>query len=172
MYKGPGMDLSLSKHNYDGLLEDLRKDTLTLLAIYAAVGSWITILFSALFVPITPIGAIPLWLVFEAICLTCLWLKRYDVRVSTFLFLSGYCLCNISASYVFATPTFIYLTAAIPLASSILVPRRTTLAITALASIGIPILLRPSPAFFASSVPAVIIWWLVFLISFTAFEGL
>src|SRR5579859_1925516 len=119
------MEIRLSENNYDDLLENLRQETLTLVIMYAAVGSWIAILFSAMFVPITPTGAVPLWLVFEGICLGSQWLKRHDVRLGILLFLVGYCLCNIGAAYVFASPTFLYLTAATPLLASILLPRRT-----------------------------------------------
>lgn len=49
------------------ILRDLRQDTMTQVAVIAGLTAWLSLLLSGLFMPITPISAVPLWLVFEGV---------------------------------------------------------------------------------------------------------
>lgn len=155
---------------HDDILLNLRRDTLTLLVVLAAVTSWLAILLSGLVMPITPIAAVPLWLSFEGICALTLLLKSRHVRLSSFLFIGGLYAGSVGAVLVFSAPNLLYLSLVIPLVSGILLRRQIALLITVIISIAM--LLTAYPLFRTNTEPLLILWWLVLLIGFAAFDSL
>ncbi|HVO68611.1 MAG TPA: ATP-binding protein [Aggregatilineaceae bacterium] len=161
----------LSENDHDEIVPGLRRDTLTPILIFAAIASWSGILLGGLFMPITPIAAVPLWLAFEAVCAAALWLRSRYVLLSIYLLIVGLFLCSLGAVIVFSSPVFLYLSSSIPLVSSILLRRRTALGIAVLGSAGIIVMRSVSPLFQDATGPT-FLWWFVLLCGFAALNGL
>jgi signal transduction histidine kinase/CheY-like chemotaxis protein len=158
-------------HDND-ILNGLRQDTLTRITVSAALGSWIGLLLSGLFMPITPIPVIPLWLTFEAMCGAVLLVKRFNLRWAICLFLIGLSLGDVGVASVFASPALLYLSASVPLAASTLLRRREAVAITGLISVVGGLWGIRNPAFHNSLLSILVLWWLLLIVGFVAFEGL
>jgi signal transduction histidine kinase/CheY-like chemotaxis protein len=152
-------------------LHNLRQDSLIRFAIGAGLTAWISLLVSGVFMPITPPGAVPLWVLFEACCGAAIWLRRYSLRLAIRVFLAGVSFCSAGAVIVFASPAPLYLSLLIPMMASILLRRSEAVAFIAILS-GAMLVIAPTHPVFRGNVQAVIVlWWLTLLIGFAAFHS-
>lgn len=154
------------------ILRDLRQDTMTQVAVIAGLTAWLSLLLSGLFMPITPISAVPLWLVFEGVCGAAIWFKRYSLRLSIYVFLAGMGVCNTLVVIVFSAPVLLYLSLTIPIVASILLRHREALAVTTMLSLAMLIIANTNPLFRGSLQPLLLLWWLLLFVGFVAFDSL